>query len=187
MISLLAALLVISPSQCLRQGLRRGRVAVEGSSEAAVVSDADVIAFMRDGHLFKSRLIDRSLVRRLLPLATEHVNKNLLSTLRHKVEVTLGRGDASKLSLSECQDLLAEVDPSFLPFLQLFNLWKALPAARDIACDARLGSVAARLLGVPGVRLYQDSLFVKRPGDGPTLWHTGETFVLLLCPEHGQT
>ena len=28
------------------------------------------------------------------------------------------------------------------------------------------------LTGVPSVRLYQDSLFVKRSGDGPTQWHS---------------
>ena len=26
--------------------------------------------------------------------------------------------------------------------------------------------------GVPAVRLYQDALFVKRPGDGETQWHS---------------
>lgn len=36
----------------------------------------------------------------------------------------------------------------------------------------RFGHVAAQLLGVPRVRLYQDSIFTKRSGDGPTLWHS---------------
>lgn len=37
---------------------------------------------------------------------------------------------------------------------------------------SRFGHVAAQLLGVPRVRLYQDSIFTKRSGDGPTLWHS---------------
>lgn len=36
----------------------------------------------------------------------------------------------------------------------------------------RFGHVAAQLLSVPRVRLYQDSTFMKRSGDGPTLWHS---------------
>ena len=38
-----------------------------------------------------------------------------------------------------------------------------------------LWPVAAKLLGVNAVRLYQDSLYVKRPGDGPTAWHSDLT------------
>jgi hypothetical protein len=73
----------------------------------------------------------------------------------------------------ECQEMLSTVESSYIPFLQLFHLWKSEPCAQRIALNARLGAIAAQLLGVNGVRLYQDSLFVKRPGDGPTQWHTG--------------
>lgn len=38
--------------------------------------------------------------------------------------------------------------------------------ARDLA------QTAAVLLDCDSIRLYQDSLFWKRPGDGPTPWHT---------------
>ena len=169
----LLTLVMGSYGMSLPQRVTRGRSEASSPAKAAI-SAGDVVAFMRDGHLFKRQLIERDRLDPLLPLAKEFVDANLLTSLRHKVEVTLGRADAATLSLAQCQALLAEVDPSFFPFLQIFNLWKTLPAARDIACSALLGSAAAALLGVNSVRLYQDSLFVKRPGDGPTLWHTGK-------------
>lgn len=33
-------------------------------------------------------------------------------------------------------------------------------------------AVLAKHLGTKSVRLYQDALFVKRSGDGPTRWHS---------------
>ena len=173
MIVIIMLALVMGSSRSFPQRLNRGKVATSGPVEKAAVTVAEVVAFMRDGHLFKRQLIERDRLEGLLPLVQEFVDKNMLASLRHKVEVTMGRTDAATLSLSQCQALLAEVDPSLLPFLQIFNLWKSLPVARELACSAQLGSAAAALLGVDSVRLYQDSLFVKRPGDGPTLWHTG--------------
>ena len=35
----------------------------------------------------------------------------------------------------------------------------------------RFAEVAARLLGVEGVRLYHDQGLFKEPGGGPTPWH----------------
>jgi ectoine hydroxylase-related dioxygenase (phytanoyl-CoA dioxygenase family) len=35
-----------------------------------------------------------------------------------------------------------------------------------------LGAMAAALLGVDGVRVYQDCVFVKQPGFGETNWHS---------------
>lgn len=57
------------------------------------------------------------------------------------------------------------------PFLQVFNSWRRHEALRPLAFSKRLGHIAAQLMGVPRVRLYQDSLFVKRSGDDETLWH----------------
>ena len=60
------------------------------------------------------------------------------------------------------------------PFLQTFNMWRD-PRNKELLplfFSKGLGKIAADLLGVNAVRLYQDSMFVKRPGDGPTLWHS---------------
>ena len=51
---------------------------------------------------------------------------------------------------------------------------KTVPAVLQLLSTERLAGTAAQLLGgKPGqrVRLYQDSLFLKRSGDGPTHWH----------------
>lgn len=151
-----------SPCQCASQA-----IADEG------VTDAQVISFMRDGHLFARRLIPASLVNTLLPHVEEYISCNKLEALKHKVQVTLGVEDVTQLSVEQCETMLAEVDASYIPFLQLFNAWKSVPSARAIALNAQLGEVASRLLGCRAVRLYQDSLFIKRPGDGATSWHTG--------------
>ena len=36
-----------------------------------------------------------------------------------------------------------------------------------------MAAVAAQLLGVPRVRLYQSCVFIKEPGMGDTNWHSG--------------
>lgn len=68
-----------------------------------------------------------------------------------------------------------------VPFLQLFNTWRHAPAVLELLRSPAVAGTAAQLLGVdassssaqrqPRVRLYQDSLFVKRAGDGETHWH----------------
>jgi len=62
-----------------------------------------------------------------------------------------------------------------VPFLQVFNVHRGtMPGAQAIhalATDARMGEIAASLLGVPSVRLYQTSVFMKECGHGETSWH----------------
>jgi hypothetical protein len=140
------------------------------------VSDKDIITFMTKGHLFKKSLIPIHLLNTVMPEIQVYIDDNILNALKHKVEVTLGVEDTSVLSVEDCQRMLAEVDTSYIPFLQLFNIWKHLSSAKSIALHSQLGKVAAHLLGVDSVRLYQDSLFVKRSGDGATLWHTGRYY-----------
>jgi hypothetical protein len=43
----------------------------------------------------------------------------------------------------------------------------------------RVAAVAAALLGVERVRLYQDCAFLKNPEDGPTNWHSDLNMVPL--------
>ena len=56
-----------------------------------------------------------------------------------------------------------------LPFLQVFNSHRTDPNIWALVRSPRLARTAASLLGVERVRLYQDSMFYKRPGDGE-LW-----------------
>lgn len=101
-----------------------------------------------------------------------------LKTYQHKVHVMLGRDDSQSMSLQECQDAMSEIYQEKIPFLQLFNIWRSSPTAHSLVHSPILGNIAAKLLGVKSVRVYQDSVFMKRSGDGPTLWHSD----LNMCP-----
>ncbi|KAL3827056.1 hypothetical protein ACHAXA_007563 [Cyclostephanos tholiformis] len=78
-----------------------------------------------------------------------------------------------------------------LPFLQHFNAWRStnvlsdVPTIRELYLSPYMARAASVLLDSHTVRLYQDSLFIKRPGDGWT------TFWIPLqdvpCPEDGGT
>lgn len=66
---------------------------------------------------------------------------------------------------------LAERDSYGMAFLQVMNLWRHDPGVARFAMASRFAGVAARLLGVPRVRLYHDQALFKEPGGGYTPWH----------------
>ena len=139
------------------------------------VSDMQLIAFLRDGHVVTRGLLSPDLVEKeLKPSVLEMYASNQLQSWQHKVRVHIGADTTDATTVEECQRLLrdANVPADAIPFLQLFNLWYGSEGARSVALAPELGRVAARLLGCPAVRVYQDSLFVKRRGDGPTRWHS---------------
>eukprot|EP00667_Euglena_gracilis_P012075 EG_transcript_12370 len=138
------------------------------------LSEMEAHQFLRDGHLFVPQLLDADFISsQLAPEIRAWHEANQLASLRHAVQTTLGGDNVATLSLEECRTLLAgHRDPEAVPFLQSFNVWQTCPAARRLALSPALGRIAAQLLDVPAVRLYQDSVFVKRSGDGPTEWHS---------------
>jgi hypothetical protein len=66
---------------------------------------------------------------------------------------------------------LAERDSYGMAFLQVMNLWRHDPSVARFVTGSRFAGVAARLLGVPRVRLYHDQALFKEPGGGYTPWH----------------
>jgi hypothetical protein len=66
---------------------------------------------------------------------------------------------------------LADRDSYGMAFLQVMNLWKHDDAVERFVKASRFADVAARLLGVPRVRLYHDQALFKEPGGGYTPWH----------------
>jgi len=66
---------------------------------------------------------------------------------------------------------LAERDSYGMAFLQVMNLWRHDPEVARFVLASRFAGVAARLLGVPRVRLYHDQALFKEPGGGYTPWH----------------
>jgi len=61
-------------------------------------------------------------------------------------------------------------------FLQVENIWRSVPGVRDFTLSPRFAEVAARLVGVPGIRLYHDQALFKEPGGGVTPWHQDQGY-----------
>jgi ectoine hydroxylase-related dioxygenase (phytanoyl-CoA dioxygenase family) len=59
-----------------------------------------------------------------------------------------------------------------IPFLQYFNVWREDEVVRSLSTSPELAELASSLMRVRRVRLYQDSLFLKRVGDGCTNYHS---------------
>ena len=77
-----------------------------------------------------------------------------------------------------CQDMLESfgMADGDLPFLQFFNTWRAkdsnTPTVRQLCLSPYLAQAASIFMDSKTVKLYQDSLFHKRAGDGWTPWHS---------------
>ena len=130
--------------------------------------------YARNGHTVLRSYLDPARLRIIRKDIMTHVNHRMLDAWRQKLEVA---SDSPKLAQSchtiqDCQEALDRigVPPDNLPFLQFFNTWHSLESVKTMTHE--LGQTASVLLDVPCVRLYQDSVFWKRAGDGPTPWHT---------------
>ena len=71
---------------------------------------------------------------------------------------------------------LEERDTYGKAFIQMFNLWTHDEQARAFIFARRFAGVAARLMGVEGVRLYHDQALFKEPGGGATPWHQDQFY-----------
>ena len=165
-----------------------------------VLKAADLLSFERQGYWLDRGLLDKAQVQALAPALDRVYEQQTHSVLRQKVRVVLGeealsQAEASGSSLreqtKEFRRRLQSVPDGAIPFLQLFNTWRHSPAVLELLSSPRLASTAAQLLGASGpgqrVRLLQDSLFVKRAGDGETHWHADlamaplDTNALVTC------
>ena len=139
------------------------------------------LAFERDGHVCLRGLLS---VEEMLPLAAGLQQSAVAGAMRAaRTTLRCSLGAAALLddfgqpySDEEVLQLVSELATAgaAAPFAQHFNLWRCgSPAAMRLASSPRLVHAAAALLGCPAeaVRLYQDCVFHKRPGDAPTRWH----------------
>ncbi|KAL7576339.1 hypothetical protein ACA910_018155 [Epithemia clementina (nom. ined.)] len=134
------------------------------------------LEYARDGHTVLRGILDPQLVTKTLrPRLLQHARKHELDAWKQKVEVSVGtRAADSCKTVVECQRALERHFNSNdvpLPFLQYFNNWRSIKEVELLAKSENLARMASCLMNVPTVRLYQDSLFWKRNGDGPTPWH----------------
>jgi ectoine hydroxylase-related dioxygenase (phytanoyl-CoA dioxygenase family) len=81
-------------------------------------------------------------------------------------------------ALADEQQEEEDTDPSTQPFVRTYNLWRENAILRAFVCQPSLWRTAARLLGVSKVQLYQDSVFLKEPGNSASPWHQDQA----ACP-----
>ena len=138
-----------------------------------------LLAFERAGHCTVHGLAPQ--MQRNLPAIDAAYASQQLAIHRQKLRVLLGDDALIKEERSAADEgallaalrrRLAALPEGSAPFLQAFNLWRTSAEVAELAASPALAGAAAALLGVDRVRLYQDSLFVKRPGDGQTHWHS---------------
>jgi len=55
--------------------------------------------------------------------------------------------------------------------------------AQKIIHSPRFAKICAELMGVDAVRIYRDSIFIKKPGEGHTPWHQ-DSYLTLLDTDH---
>jgi hypothetical protein len=131
--------------------------------------------YARNGHAVIRNVLDPTVIQTLRSDLWMHGKKKELEAWRQKVEVAANSPKlaASCQNVKDCRKELSRlgVPDDYLPFLQYFNNWTSLPSVYNDAV-VKLAETAAILMDVESVRLYQDSLFWKRPRDGPTPWHT---------------
>jgi len=69
-------------------------------------------------------------------------------------------------------------------FPRVINMWEICEFVKQWTCSRRFAKMAAELMGVDGVRIYQDSALFALPGDVGTPWHTDNEFMLKFDPDH---
>lgn len=143
------------------------------SHSATRISLETQLDYARNGHAVLRSFLDPTLLRRVRKDVLSCVSQETLNAWRQKVEVASNCPSLAQScqTIHECQAELQRLQVPWdsLPFLQFFNTWRNVTSVQQLAFD--LGDAASILMNVSSVRLYQDSIFWKRAGDGPTPWH----------------
>ena len=127
--------------------------------------------YARNGHCVLRSILH--IPQSLLPSLRQLAFDRELVAWQQKVQVA-SRNKVKRpcRTVRECQQALREIlgEDVDLPFLQYFHTWREVPSVLTLA--QQLAPLAADLMDCSTVRLYQDALFWKRRGDGPTPWHS---------------
>jgi Phytanoyl-CoA dioxygenase (PhyH) len=142
------------------------------------VSLPQQLEFARRGHVALRSLLPASQMRELALAVDAAFYASLLEAYRQKLDVLISAEAAESVSTPDEAQTMLDAAGHVVPFLQQFNLHRTCNEIAAVALNPRLGEIAADLLGIDSVRLYQTSVFAKRPGDGPNPWHTD----LLMAP-----
>jgi len=125
--------------------------------------------FSRHGHACTRQIFDGDEMDELRGVIENAVEVSEFEAWQWTVRSHFGEAIANQMEdVFDCQDTLDGIP---VAFLQHFNLWRQSEGVRALTHSPRIAKVAASLLGTKRVRLYQDAVFVKRPGDSTTRWH----------------
>jgi hypothetical protein len=133
---------------------------------------ATQLCYARKGHAVIRRWMDPDGILSIRKDLLAYGQKRELSAWQQKVAVaSSGKAVKAGSTVEECREQLDAlgVPANELPFLQYFNTWRTLDSVKELAVAA--AETAAVLMDRGSVRLYQDAVFWKRVGDGPTPWH----------------
>mmetsp|Transcript_136212 Transcript_136212/g.250659 ORF Transcript_136212/g.250659 Transcript_136212/m.250659 type:complete len:303 (+) Transcript_136212:65-973(+) len=163
---------------------RSGQPSPASKAKSPVAADS-VLAFERRGHVTIQRVVPAARIHKVLAEVDAAYEASLIEVYRQKLRVIIGEKGLAAVEakatggragsptlLSVLSQRVKQLPAGSVPFLQAFNLWRRSPAIAALVSSPELAGAASQLLGVDRVRLYQDSLFVKRPGDGETHWHS---------------
>ena len=146
--------------------------------------------YTRKGHAVLRSFLPINIIESLRSELLPYIKSHELDAWRQKVEVQLAdssepyyRQNARTIAqsfntITDCEDMLDSLglDRSDLPFMQHFNIWRDPGAnasfVRELCLSPYMAQAASILLDCPTVRLYQDSVFHKRSGDGWTPYHS---------------
>jgi len=129
-------------------------------SEPYHVSEEQAAAYRRDGHVLLRAVCTPAEIARWRPALLAAVERN--NTERRPLE---------------------ERDTYGKAFLQVMNLWETDESVRGFVLARRFAGIAARLMGVPRVRLYHDQALFKEAGGGHTPWHQDQYYWPLDTPQ----
>jgi ectoine hydroxylase-related dioxygenase (phytanoyl-CoA dioxygenase family) len=122
------------------------------ASDHALAAE-DVAAFRRDGHVRVRALACREEVEAYRP------------AIRTVLDAVAARHDGQ-----------GRIDDYDRLFTQVTNAWRLDERVRRFVFARRFAGVAARLMGVRGVRLYHDQALFKEPGGRATPWHRDQYY-----------
>jgi ectoine hydroxylase-related dioxygenase (phytanoyl-CoA dioxygenase family) len=133
---------------------------VTDTDTAYALTSEDRDAFRRDGHAVLRGVLSRETIERLRPIVRDAFDRQ--------------RGPAVPLDARRSAYERA--------FVQVVNASERAPEIRTLTRSARLGRLAAELLGVSGVRLFVEDMLFKEPGGGRTPWHQDASTLPLAPP-----
>jgi ectoine hydroxylase-related dioxygenase (phytanoyl-CoA dioxygenase family) len=123
------------------------------------LSQEEVASFRRDGHV----------------LLRGVASADKVAAYRRPIAALVEQAARDRLPLDQR-------DTYHKAFVQIANLWETDEGVRRFTLAPRFGRIAAKLLGVDGVRIWHDQALFKEAGGGPTPWHQDQYYWPLDSP-----